>query len=59
MAQKEGAAAHSDFFLKLPGPIESALYGIMRAEIGLMDAVSLPFGVSLFCAAEPRGVAAA
>jgi ubiquinone/menaquinone biosynthesis C-methylase UbiE len=49
--------AHSDFFLKLPGPIESVLYGIMRTEIGLMDAVSLPFGVSLFCAAQPNGKA--
>ena len=49
--------AHSDFFLKLPGPIESVLYGIMRTEIGLMDAVSLPFGVSLFCAAQPNGTA--
>jgi len=54
LAQGEGPA-HSDFFLKLPAPIESLLYGIMRTEIGLMDAVSLPFGVSLFCAAEPNG----
>ena len=54
MAQGKGEA-HSDFFLKLPGPIESVLYGIMRTEIGLMDAVSLPFGVSLFCAANPNG----
>jgi ubiquinone/menaquinone biosynthesis C-methylase UbiE len=56
-AQKQGEQAHSDFFLKLPGPVESLLYGIMRTEIGLMDAVSLPFGVSLFCAAEPNGAA--
>jgi SAM-dependent methyltransferase len=56
-AQGDGPA-HSDFFLKLPRPIESALYGVMRAEIGLMDAVSLPFGVSLFCASQPQPVAA-
>jgi ubiquinone/menaquinone biosynthesis C-methylase UbiE len=52
-AHKDGEAAHSDFFLKLPRALESTLYGIMRAEIGLMDAVPLPFGVSLFCAASP------
>lgn len=51
-AHKDGPA-HSDFFLKLPRPLESLLYGVMRAEIALMDAVSLPFGVSLFCAASP------
>ena len=56
LSQGDGPA-HSDFFLKLPSPIESLLYGIMRSEIGLMDAVSLPFGVSLFCAAEPNGAA--
>jgi ubiquinone/menaquinone biosynthesis C-methylase UbiE len=56
-AQKQGETAHSDFFLKLPRPLEAALYGVMRAEIGLMDAVSLPFGVSLFCAAQPDGSA--
>jgi ubiquinone/menaquinone biosynthesis C-methylase UbiE len=56
-AQKQGEQAHSDFFLKLPRPVESALYGVMRAEIGLMDLVSLPFGVSLFCAAAPDGAA--
>jgi ubiquinone/menaquinone biosynthesis C-methylase UbiE len=55
MAQAKGEEAHSDFFMKLPGPLESLLYGIMRTEIGLMDAVSLPFGVSLFCAAQPNG----
>jgi len=53
-AHKDGETAHSDFFLKLPRPIEATLYGIMRAEIGLMDAVSLPFGVSLFCASQPK-----
>jgi ubiquinone/menaquinone biosynthesis C-methylase UbiE len=44
---------HSDFFLPLPGPVEALLYGIMSSEIGLMRAVSLPFGVSLFCASSP------
>jgi len=52
-AARGNGPAHSDFFLKLPRPLEAALYGVMRAEIGLMDAVSLPFGVSLFCAAAP------
>ncbi len=53
LAQKDGAASHSDFFLALPRPLEALLYGVMRTEIGLMDAVSLPFGVSLFCASAP------
>ena len=56
--RKEGEAAHSDFFLELPRPLEAMLYGVMRAEIGLMDAVSLPFGVSLFCAAGSDGTSA-
>lgn len=62
MRKLRGAAqgarpAHSDFFLELPRPLEAILYAIMRAEIGLMDAVSLPFGVSLFCASTPDGAA--
>ena len=44
--------ATSDFFLQLPRPLEALLYGVMRAEIGLMDWVNLPFGVSLFAAAR-------
>ncbi len=46
--------AHSDFFMKLPAALEATLHAITRAEIALMDLVPLPFGVSLFCAAEPR-----
>ncbi|MSR45910.1 MAG: class I SAM-dependent methyltransferase [Planctomycetes bacterium] len=49
---KAAVPAHSDFFLELPGPLETLLYAVMRAEIGLMDFVSLPFGVSLFAACE-------
>ncbi|MEW6746845.1 MAG: class I SAM-dependent methyltransferase [Planctomycetota bacterium] len=45
----EGKEAHSDFFLKLPRPLEWVLGGIMRVEIALMKVVRLPFGVSLFC----------
>lgn len=44
------APATSDFHLALPAPLESLLYGVMRAEIALMDLVPLPFGVSLFAA---------
>ena len=51
--QKKEETAHSDFFLSLPRPVEAMLYGIMRTEIGMMNAVNLPFGVSLFCAATP------
>lgn len=49
----KGEQAHSDFFLQLPRPVESVLGGIMNSEIGLMNAINLPFGVSLFCAAQP------
>jgi len=47
------SGAQSDFFLPLPGPVESLLYGIMRTEAALMRLASLPFGVSLFAACEP------
>ncbi|MFO0981773.1 MAG: class I SAM-dependent methyltransferase [Planctomycetota bacterium] len=46
--------ATSDFFVKLPAPLELLLGGIMRAEIELMKLVSLPFGVSLFCRMHRR-----
>jgi len=41
--------ASSDFFVKLPRPVEWALGTIMNGEIAAMKLVSLPFGVSLFC----------
>ena len=55
-AARGAKPATSDFFLSLPRPLEALLHGIMRAEIGLMDTVTLPFGVSLFCAAKPEAV---
>ena len=50
-------AARSDFFLKLPRPVEALLGGIMNTEISLLRSFNLPFGVSLFCAATPAEVA--
>lgn len=49
-AQRDAAPATSDFFLRLPGALESLLYGVLRAELALMRAIDLPFGVSLFAA---------
>jgi ubiquinone/menaquinone biosynthesis C-methylase UbiE len=56
-AAQKPASRRTPTSSQTPGPVEPLLYGIMRTEIGLMDAVSLPFGVSLFCAAEPNGTA--
>ena len=47
-------SAHSDFFIKLPLPIEWSLSAIMKTELALLRAVNLPFGVSLFCEARKR-----
>ena len=41
----------TDFDVRLPGPIERILEGLLASERHAIDRVGLPFGVSLLCAA--------
>jgi SAM-dependent methyltransferase len=48
----DAEAGSSDFDLRLPGPVEKILESVFSAERRAIGAASLPFGISILCAAR-------
>lgn len=48
----DAEAGSSDFDLRLPGPVERVLESLFSAERHAIGATTLPFGISILCAAR-------